>query len=80
MNRPLVGGSGASAEVVNRSLDDIVELVAGHSQDAFAEMYRRLSGAVFRRARSVLLDTSHAEEVTQEVFLEIWQRAALVQP
>lgn len=77
MNRSLSGGCGPAAELADCSLDDLVEMVAGRSRDAFAEMYRRLSGVVFRRARSVLRDTSHAEEITQEVFLEIWQRAGL---
>lgn len=66
-----------TSDLSDRSLDDLVDLVADARQDAFTELYNRLCGAVFRRARSILRETGHAEEVTQEVFLEVWQRAAL---
>jgi RNA polymerase sigma-70 factor, ECF subfamily len=40
---------------------------------AFEAVYRELSGAVFGVARRVLVDTAQAEEVCQEVFLEVWR-------
>ncbi len=59
-----------------QSLAELLDLVAGADAAAFAELYRRIAWKVLGVATSTLRDTSHAEEVTQEVFLEIWQRAS----
>ena len=45
------------------------------SDAAFAAVYTRVSGHVFGIARSVLRDPAQAEEVTQEVLLEVWRDA-----
>jgi RNA polymerase sigma-70 factor (ECF subfamily) len=41
-------------------------------QDALAEIYRRHAGAAFGLARRVMGNTALAEEVLQEVFLQLW--------
>ena len=43
---------------------------------AFAQLYDELSSAVFGLARRVVRDPTRAEDVTQEVFLEVWRKAA----
>jgi RNA polymerase sigma-70 factor, ECF subfamily len=58
------------------SLAELLDLTAGGDTAAFAELYRRMAWQVLGVATSTLRDASHAEEVTQEVFLEIWQRAS----
>ena len=58
------------------SLADLVELVALGDDGAFSALYNRTSWKVFGLSNAIIRDASHAEEVTQEVFLEIWQRAA----
>jgi len=58
------------------SLAELLNLVADGERAAFAELYRRIAGKVLAAATSTLRDSSQAEEVTQEVFLEIWQRAS----
>ena len=60
----------------DRSLADLVELVALGDREAFCALYSRTSWKVFGLSNAIIRDASHAEEVTQEVFLEIWQRAA----
>ncbi|WP_150250797.1 ECF RNA polymerase sigma factor SigK [Nocardiopsis deserti] len=40
---------------------------------AFEGVYRELSGRVFGIARRVVLDEAQAEEICQEVFLEVWR-------
>ncbi len=60
---------------VERSLADLVELVALGQVDAFCELYIRTSWKVMGLSNSIIRDACQAEEVTQEVFLEIWQRA-----
>lgn len=58
------------------SLADLLGLVAAHHQDAFAELYDRTAARVLAVATAVLHDVDHAEEVAQEVYLEIWHKAA----
>jgi RNA polymerase sigma-70 factor (ECF subfamily) len=50
----------------------LVVAIGRYRQDALAEAYRRHGGAVFALARRVLNDPVIAEEVTQEVFLRLW--------
>ena len=58
------------------ALADLVEQIALGRGEAFCELYNRTAWRVFGLANSIIRDGGHAEEVTQEVFLEIWQRAA----
>ena len=50
----------------------LVTSIARYSEVALAEVYRRHGGAVYGLARRVLNDSAEAEDVTQEVFLRLW--------
>jgi RNA polymerase sigma-70 factor, ECF subfamily len=50
----------------------LVTSIARYSEVALAEVYRRHGGAVYGLARRVLGDAAEAEDVTQEVFLRLW--------
>jgi RNA polymerase sigma-70 factor (ECF subfamily) len=50
----------------------LVTSIARYSEVALAEVYRRHGGAVYGLARRVLNDAAEAEDVTQEVFLRLW--------
>lgn len=50
----------------------LVLAIARYHQDALAEIYRRHAGAVFGLANRLLGARSLAEEVTQEIFLRLW--------
>ncbi len=50
----------------------LVTAIGRFSQEALAEAYRRHSGAVYGLARRILRDETLAEEVSQEVFLRLW--------
>ena len=50
----------------------LVTSIGRYSEVALAEVYRRHGGAVFGLARRVLDNTAEAEDVTQEVFLRLW--------
>jgi RNA polymerase sigma-70 factor (ECF subfamily) len=50
----------------------LVISIARFSEVALAEVYRRHGGAVFGLARRVLSNESEAQDVTQDVFLRLW--------
>ncbi len=56
------------------TMDDagLAAAVGDASQEALAEIYGRHSGAVHGLARRILRDEALAEEITQEVFLRLW--------
>lgn len=57
-------------------VDVLVGRVALGDARAFEHLYDELSAAVFGLARRVVRDPARAEDVTQEVFLEVWRKAA----
>jgi RNA polymerase sigma-70 factor (ECF subfamily) len=64
------------------TLDDaaLVHEVADGSQEALAELYDRHASAVFAAACRLTTDRQMAEEVVQETFLAVWNRADLFNP
>jgi len=54
--------------------------IAGGDQAAFGALYDDISPRVFGLIRRLLVDHAQSEEVTQEVFLEIWQNASRYEP
>ena len=57
-------------------VDALVARVALGDSDAFERLYDELSPAVHGVARRVIRDPARAEDVTQEVFLEVWRKAS----
>jgi RNA polymerase sigma-70 factor (ECF subfamily) len=59
------------------ALDDtaLVRQIALARPEALSELYDRYARLVFSLALRTLGDSSSAEEVTQDVFLRIWQKA-----
>lgn len=62
------------------SQHDLLERIAQGDQRAFSELYDQIAPRVFGLVRRVLKDQAQSEEVTQEVFLEIWQSATRFDP
>ncbi len=59
---------------VERASDaNLVVAVGRWRQQALAEIYRRHGGAVHALARRILRSDPPAEEITQEVFLDLWR-------
>jgi len=56
--------------------EDLLAQIAGGDQAAFGALYDEVSPRVFGLIRRLLVDHAQSEEVTQEVFLEVWQNAA----
>jgi RNA polymerase sigma-70 factor (ECF subfamily) len=62
------------------SLNDLLGLVAEGNQNAFGQLYDQLSSRVLGLVRRLLKDHAQSEEVTQEIFLEVWQNAQRYDP
>lgn len=62
------------------SFDDLLTRTAAGDQGAFSVLYDHVASRVLGLVRRVLVDPSQSEEVTQEVFLEVWQSAARFDP
>jgi RNA polymerase sigma-70 factor (ECF subfamily) len=58
----------------------LVRAVAGGSHDALAALYDRHGDAVFAAACRLTSDRGMAEEVVQETFLALWNRAETYDP
>jgi RNA polymerase sigma-70 factor, ECF subfamily len=61
-------------------LTTLIELVQRGDQAAFAEIYDAVAPMVFSTVSRVLRDPAMSEEVTQEVFVEVWTHAARFDP
>lgn len=76
-------GVGASAlrriwqpmTIENPALADLLGRVATGEDAAFAALYDELAPLVYGIAKRVVRDAAHAEEVTQEVFVDLWRLA-----
>ena len=70
---------GAGAGPPRRGLE-LIEQVAAGNIGSFDQLHTLTSTFVLRIADAVIRDHSQAEEVTQEVFLEVWRTAGRFDP
>lgn len=59
---------------------ELVSRVVGGDAGALEELYNRYSQPVFSMAYGILKEYAAAEDVTQEVFMALWSRAARFDP
>jgi RNA polymerase sigma-70 factor (ECF subfamily) len=71
-----VAGEGDAVPGRPARLEDLMVLVAKGDQEAYAELYTRMSAPIYGLVRRVLRDPSQSEEVAQEVLLAVWRTAA----
>lgn len=69
--RPVVGEEQAA---------DVLGLVARGDEAAFERLYDLMAGKVFGLVKRVLRDEAQAEEVFQEVMVEVWRKASRYEP
>lgn len=66
--------------VTGADLDALLVEVADGDRDAFSQLYDHTADLVYGIARRVVVDPDLAAEITQEVFLEVWRKAAAFAP
>ncbi len=59
--------------------ESLIRLIAKSQADALGELYDRSSRLVFGMARHAVGDQALAEEITQDVFMRIWNKASTYQ-
>ena len=57
-----------------------MSLIARSQEEALAQLYDRYNRLVFSIAFAIVHDRAVAEEITLDVFMRVWQKAALYQP
>ncbi|WP_284748182.1 ECF RNA polymerase sigma factor SigK [Amycolatopsis sp. RTGN1] len=60
--------------------EELIGRAAAGDERAFAQLYDHLAGPIHGTVQAVLRAPALAEEVTQEVLLEIWRKAAQFDP
>jgi RNA polymerase sigma-70 factor (ECF subfamily) len=60
--------------------EELLGRVANGDQSAFGELYDQIAPRVLGLVKRLLVDHAQSEEVTQEIFLEIWQSASRYEP
>ena len=61
-------------------MDELILTVARGDQGAFEALYDQLAGRVYRAVLAIIREAAQAEEVSQEVLLEIWRTAGCFDP
>lgn len=64
----------------NEQLDRLITGIAAGNRDCLAQLYDRTRAAVYSLALSYLKNRADAEDVTQDLFVQVWNCAARFQP
>ncbi|MCI0425037.1 MAG: sigma-70 family RNA polymerase sigma factor [Actinobacteria bacterium] len=64
----------------NDTPDDLLVRVGLDDREAFSRLYDIMSSLVYGLALRITRSRMHAEEVTQEVFVQVWSQAARFDP
>jgi len=67
------------AEIAH-TLESLLARVATGDRDAFSVLYDDVADTVYGLAKRVVVDPSRAQEIAQEVLVEVWQKAERFDP
>jgi RNA polymerase sigma-70 factor (ECF subfamily) len=67
-------------DIRNRSDAQLIAEMHSTNSDALGVLFRQYARLIYRVAVDILRDTGEAEDVTQEVFLEVYRKAHLYDP
>jgi RNA polymerase sigma-70 factor, ECF subfamily len=71
----------ASDSHIDQGLEtDLLRQIGTGDPDSFEDLYDRFSGVLFAAALQILNDQRDAEDVLQDVFIQIWDKARLYSP
>ena len=73
-------GTSPAAGAGDDILERLLAQVARGDEQAFADLYQRVAAAVFGLVSKVVRNPAQSEEVTQEVFVELWRTAPRFDP
>jgi RNA polymerase sigma-70 factor (ECF subfamily) len=75
------GLEGMSAPATDLERDvELLRRIGGGDRSAFASFYDHYAGLLFSIAVKILNDSGEAEDVLQEVFIQIWDKAGTYDP
>ncbi len=75
-----MASDGPGVALDSLSSEVLLQRVGRGDERAFEKVYDRMAGLVLGIARRVIRNAAQAEEVTQEVMVEIWRTAARFDP
>ncbi|WP_241980007.1 sigma-70 family RNA polymerase sigma factor [Cryobacterium glaciale] len=75
-----VESAGELSPAAPATKEELLGRVAHGDQSAFGELYDQIAPRVLGLVKRLLIDHAQSEEVTQEIFLEIWQSASRYEP
>ena len=78
MSEPNASAPAASDEAT--PLEDLLARTAGGDRVAFQTLYQRTSAKLFGVILRILRDRQRSEDVLQDVFVRVWQRAGRYDP
>jgi RNA polymerase sigma-70 factor (ECF subfamily) len=68
----------ASEPTIDQEFEaELLRRVGDGDRQSFEDLYDRISGVLFAAAMQILNDEREAEDVIQEVFIQIWEKAKL---
>jgi RNA polymerase sigma-70 factor (ECF subfamily) len=80
-SRSWLAADGMSEPALELARDvELLRRIAGGDRAAFSDFYDQYSGLLFSIAVKVLNDAKEAEDVLQEVFMQIWNKADAYNP
>lgn len=65
-----------STDYVRYDDESLIRLIAQAHEEALAQLYDRYNRLVFSLALAIVNDRATAEEITLDVFMRVWQKAA----